>query len=250
MRIMNGYETLDYFFKKIENNERIAFARYGDGEYYLMDKKKICANETFEAGKLLRKSFNKKGFLVCTAHFDKDFEKLKNNPTAKWANTQRYVMTNGKRELYGTGSFMRKDFISSFKLLPHFFTKKVLVVAGYSKEAKEVFRENGIMIDVYNMPLAQASSKYDETKNLLIKKCKRYDNIVFSCGPIGKVLISDLVNNCNSNLIDFGSMLNVILSTKYIYLKNKWTMSWIKNINIDNRNKLFFEAINKLEIKK
>jgi hypothetical protein len=250
MIIMNGRETLDYFLNRLKNNKRIAFARYGDGEYYLMDKKKICANETFETGKLLRKSFNKKGFLVCTAHFDKDFNKLINNPTAKWANTQRYVMSNGKRELYGTGSFMRKDFMNNLQIIPYFFTKKILIVAGYAKEAKEVFRDNNIIIDVYKMPLAQASTKYIEARDLLIKKCKNYDNIIFSCGPIGKVLISDIVDKCNSNLIDFGSMLNVILSTKYEYLKKKWTMSWIESVNIENRTKLFFEAIHNLEAKK
>ena len=68
--------------------------------------------------------------------------------------------------------------------------------------------------------------------------CNSYDTILFSCGPLSKVLISDLIDKCNCNLIDLGSVLNAILN-----LEDEWSMSWTKEINIIEKIKSFKDKL-------
>jgi hypothetical protein len=202
---MNGRGTLKYLLKKFNKNKRIVFSRYGDGEYYLMTKKKNIAGEEFDTGELLKSSLKIKNQLICTVFFRKSYEELQ-NISCKWANTQKYIIENTNLDIYGTGAFLRRDYLAECSLIPNFFIN-CLLVTGHFEESKQSFKKEKIKIDLYEMPKEKASNKYLESKKYLIENSFKYENIIFCCGPIGKVLIGDLVNHCNSNLIDFGSMI-------------------------------------------
>jgi len=244
MIIMNGHETLDYLLKKFHNKERIVFSRYGDGEYFLMTSKKLSGGETFETGNLLKESLMKKEQLICTVYFRSTYEEL-TKISCRWANTQRYIIENSKRNIYGTGAFLRRDYLSECSLLPNFFVD-CLVVTGHYKETVSTFKNEKINCDVFEMPKNKASDKYLKARNYLLKNGKNYKNVIFSCGPIGKVLISDLVSEVSCNLIDFGSMINVILAKHHHSLIKKWTVSWTRNINLDKKSDLFFRKVRKI----
>jgi len=246
MKIIDGNETLHYLMSQVKNGKRIVYSRYGDGEYLLMTKKRLAATEVFEVGDLLNKSVCKKGQFVCTVMFRKTYEELL-EISSRWANTQKYIMKIGNHELYGTGSFLRKDFLNKCELLPYFFKKDVLIVTGHAKKCEEIFKREHVDISVFEMPISRASSEYKEAKKHLVKKCQTYNNIIFCCGPIGKVLISDLIDECESNLIDLGSIINVILSGSSASLKNMWTISWAKNINSAERCRKFFDKLRSLK---
>ncbi len=242
MIIMNAYETLDYFNNEIKNDRRIVFSRYGDGEYFLMTKKRGAGEEEVEIGDLLNNNIVKKKQLICTAFVTNDYEKLLTIRN-KWANTQRYIIETSKNDIYGTGAFLRRDYLGTFKVLPYFFKSKILIITCFSEQVKKLFESEGIQISTYKVPQTKASDEYINIKKFLLKNCDLYNNIIFSCGPIGKVLIGDLIEKCNSNLIDFGSMINVILAKHNRIFLNKWSMSWTKKINPVKLGERFFTSV-------
>jgi len=248
MKILDRYETLAYILNLNKNGERIVFSRYGDGEYLLMTKKKRCANEDFDVGELLKRSIKKRKQIICTVLVKKNYDELLAMKTlGKWGNTQKFMIEeSGQYDVYGVGAFLRADYLKSCKLIPHFFKGRVLIVTGHHKEAAKVFKKENINVTVYPMRDKKASIDYEESKQKLIKLSKKYDNIVFSCGPIGKVLISDLIDVCDANLIDFGSMLNVVLVKYYKDITGVWSISWAKNINRIELADMFFNNIRDL----
>ena len=65
--------------------------------------------------------------------------------------------------------------------------------------------------------------------------------MLFSCGPIGKVLMADFTDLCGCNLVDVGSVLNAILD-----LTDKWPMSWAENINLREKRDCFYTKLRSL----
>lgn len=242
MIIMNAHQTLNYFASEIKDNKRIVFTRYGDGEYFLMTKKRGAGGEEINVSDLLKNNITKEPQLICTAYVSGDYEKLL-NMTGRWANTQKYIIEISKRNIYGTGAFLRRDYLGKFDILPYFFKSIPLIITCYSEEVKKLFEKEKIQISTYKVPKNKASNEYNSIRKFLFKNCNLYNNIIFSCGPIGKVLIGDLIDKCNSNLIDFGSMINVILAKENIVYLSKWSMSWTRNINVNEIGKRFFDSI-------
>lgn len=235
MKILDRVETRDYIENLINNNKRVIVSRYNDGEYMIMKLKKNVANtKSNEISDLLIKSISVKGQLVCV-NFLKEHNIEKKDI---WYDSHIYLTETGKQDLYGCGNYCIHDFLNGSNLLKKFFIGKVLLVCSLVDESKEFFKDSGLNIDFYKTDHIGSDLKYLDIKNDLFKICKKYDNIIFSSGPISKVLISDLVNKCKSNLIDFGAMLNALLN-----LPSLWHMSWLKDVNIDEKIKMFKENL-------
>jgi len=248
IKIMDAKETLDYFALKVKNNERIVFARYGDGEFFLMNKKSKAATENFATGDLLNSSISRKGQFICTpVPYDiKDYEELKIiKKKTRWLQAQVYFIEKGQHEIYGSTGFIVDDFRNgTFCVLPYFFNGRVLVVTRYAKEVLLQFKNK---VQVYEVPGFRASSVYKPLKEYLLKKSNSFDNIVFACGPIGKVLIADMADKCSSNLADFGSMINAILYNIDKSIIENWSMSWAVYVDMKEKCNLFQKSLN-LEI--
>jgi len=236
MKVMDRIETLDYIKNKMNNNERTVVSRYNDGEYLLMNntKKYIAKSHSGKISELLKKSIKVKGQLVCVNYLKSHNLKRKDS----WYLAHNYLVQEGGHNLYGCSNYNTYDFSNDSSLLIKQFSGKVILVTGLVDESKKFFRHIKKDIDFYETPLEDAVSNYEQIKNNLTSIGNNYETIIFSCGPLGKVLVADLINKCNCNLIDLGSVLNAILN-----LTNQWTMSWIKEINLKEQIDIFKRGI-------
>jgi len=233
MKIMDRIETLEYLKDKNSKKERLIISRYNDGEYLLMNntKRYIAKSNSGELSELLKKSIKAKGQFICINYLKPHNIEKKD----RWYDTQNYLIKeSGNLDLYGCSLYSTYDFSNDSSLIVKHFFGKVLLVTGLTYKLIEFFNGIKTNIDFYKAPPENAVLKYEEIKNYLLKVCNNYDNILFSCGPLSNVLISDLINECNCNLINFGSVINAILN-----LTNDWTMSWTKNVNMEEKIKNF-----------
>jgi hypothetical protein len=238
MIVMDRIETLIYLEKKMLNNERLIVPRYNDGEYLLMNNtEKIIANsKSGYLSELLRKSIKIKGQFICVNFLKSHNIELKD----KWYDTQNYLIKESNCDLYGCSNYNVYDFCNDSSLLIKQFHGKVLLVSGLSDKANLFFKKIKPDLEYYQTPMSEAVLKYNEIKNDLFENSQLYDTILFSCGPLAKVLIADLIDKCSCNLIDLGSILNAILN-----LTDQWTMSWTKEINIEEKIKMFKNKLEK-----
>jgi len=176
---------------------------------------------------LLKQSICKKGQIVCI-----NFLKQKNiHAHDIWYKTQYFLFEAGGHEFYGTMNWDRYDFQNGSKVIHKFFLGKTLIVTGHYSEVKRAFVDFSC-VDVYETKKNQASMEYDKYKADLYSMLGRnsYDNVVFACGPIGKVLLADMIGLSGSNLIDVGSLMNAIVNSYSTGkpLIEQWPMSWTK----------------------
>lgn len=239
-KVMTRMETLDYLLDKESKKERMIITRYNDGEYLLMNgtARVIAKTKSGEISELLKKSIKAKDQFICVNYL-KEHNIVKKD---HWYQTQKYLIEESQNELYGCSNYNTYDFYTDSVLIPKHFSGRVLLVTGLEKESKEFFKDIQPLLHVYETPKQNAVEKYEEIKNSLISICKNYDNIVFSCGPLAKILVVDLIDKCECNLIDFGSVLNALLN-----LTNEWTMSWTKSVDMNQKrlnfiNKLMLES--------
>ena len=219
---------------------RLVVSRYNDGEYLLMNKKIGHPSEKVgEISSLLRKSIKKRGQFVCI-NVLKDRNIRLND---LWVKTQQYLAKEGERDLYGAVNWLVYDFKTECKLLPHFFSGKVLMVTGH-KTISEKF--SNLQLDFYYTSLKGSSEYYKKYKEDLIKlSSESYDNILFSCGPVGKVLLADLIDECGSNLIDMGALASAISGRT-----GDWPMSWTRRfkpfpVNVKKLTERFLSKLSK-----
>jgi len=237
MKILDREETFEYIKHKMYNNERIVAPRYGDGEYLLMTSGRDVAKETSKVvGSLLKRSVKVKGQLVCTV------KRLEGSGV--WQDTCNYIMKEGGHKLYGAGAWIRWDFKRNSDVLPFLFRNKVLIVAGFGKEAESLFKNIQPGVKSYTMPKKQASSSYKTAVGDILKICEGFDNILFACGPTGKVILSDIVDKTNANLVDIGSLLPAILSINDKNMVKTWSMSGYKPYS--NLDKLVGNLLKKI----
>jgi len=202
MKVMSVEETAFYIKNKVNNRQRVVVSRCGDGEYFLMTGEKNAGKELHTVvGPLLKQAIRKKGQLVCVPVHNASIE------NDIWTKVANYIQKTGEHELYGTEFWARWDLDNNNEIFYKFFKGKVLLVSSLSKQAKDIFNH----FETYSMPPYRASSKYKEALRDISDMAKEFDNILFACGPIGKVIIPDIVNTTNANIIDVGHILNVLV---------------------------------------
>jgi hypothetical protein len=246
MKVLDRVETLEHIKLRMYT-ERIVISRYSDGEYLMMEGLNNNTHDSFDVlPAALKKAIKHKKQFVCINYLKPHNIERKD----RWCAVQNYLSMVGEHSLYGCCNWNIYDFQNNNDVLPFLFSKRTLLVTGHVEESKQAFK-NQKSLQIYQMLKENASSSYEEDKKLLIKHCSSnsFDNIVFACGPIGKVLLTDLIGVCNSNLIDIGSLLNAIIneySNKDRLLINQWTMSWAKSCNIKVQSKAFFDKLSVL----
>jgi hypothetical protein len=235
---MDRVETLNYLKDKSDKKERIVVSRYNDGEYLLMNKlnTKAIAHQTSNEiiGPLLIRSIKVKEQFVCINYLKPHNIKEKDI----WYLTQEYLAKEGGHELYGCSHWIDYDFRNNNILLPKIFLGKVLLVAGLAEEASNFFRKIQPKMRFYKTASDDSVNEYDSISRHVENICNNYETILFSCGPIAKVLVADFINKCSCNLIDIGSILNVILN-----LTKRWTISWTKGVNVQKQLGKFCEGV-------
>lgn len=243
MKVMDRVETLEHI-KDSMYKEALAIPRYNDGEYLLMNKMTGNVYDSHDIlADLLKKAIKVKGQLVCINY-------LKPHNIAKrdiWFKTQEYLVDVSMHGLYGCGNWCIHDFQNNNEVLPYFFSGNTLLLTGHHIESEYAFRDKQINLRILPTPKKNSSEKYEEIKSGLVDYCKmgNFDNVVFACGPIGKVLLTDVIDVCDSNLIDIGALLNVIINeySQDVPLINQGPMSWAKNIDIKKQANMFFRKL-------
>ena len=214
---MPKYITYDYLKKLSNRKKRVVVSRYGDGEYdIIIGEKKKSARQIIN--KRLTKNFikavNTPGQLIClpakTKITKKNLYKVKN---VKFSDLMsRYIVGITKHELYGQGQWRMIDLIKNrSELITEFFLGRTLIVTGHKEVSEYSFRKFK-NIHIYEVPLVDACSEYENVYKDLVKFCNKYTNIVFGCGPLSNLLIARLIKDCNCNLIDIGSIIGIIIN--------------------------------------
>ena len=249
IKIKGKHGTLNYLKNQYKNGNRIVVSRYGDGEYFILigvKKKKVAGQQmTKDLIESLNRSIKKKGQLICLPSI-----RLKKYKNLKLSDKiTNYIVDNSKHDLYGQFKWRDID-LSRYcgEFISEFFVGNTLIVTGF-KEACEKAFDNYKKIDVYKTPLRNAAGNYKKIRNDLISISKKYKNIIFGCGPIGKVLIADLIDKCQSHLIDLGSSIGIIIAP---YSINYFTVrSWPGYLRRSTSKKIeecsinFFKSLNK-----
>lgn len=245
MKVMDRVETLEYI-KTTKSTEALALPRYNDGEYLLMNKMTGNVYDSYDVlADLLVKSIKVERQLVCINYLKPHNIDRKDI----WYKTQEYLSETGGHELYGCSNWCVHDFQNNNEVLPHFFSGNTLLLTGHHIESEYAFRDKQINLRILPTPKKNSSEKYEEIKSGLIEYCKlgNFDNVVFACGPIGKVLLADVVeaDMCNSNLVDIGALLNAIINeySQGTPLVNQGPMSWVKETDIKKQADMFFSKL-------
>ncbi len=219
---ISKHGTYNYLKDRYKKGNRIVVSRYGDGEYLIMlgtKKKKGIAGQkvTEELTRLLNESIKKKNQLICipnkiritqdTLYINEDNERLSNK-------IGRYIISNSNHSLYGQVQWRDIDLIRyNSEFVTEFFIGKTLVITGHKEVCEKAFHNRKkVRVDVYGIPMKNAAGDYENIKSDLISISKEYKNIVFAAGPIAKVLITDLIDECEAHLIDIGSSIGVIIN--------------------------------------
>lgn len=245
MKIIDRVDTLNYIKSRMYT-ERIVTSRYSDGEYLMMNNLNNSTHDSFDIlPTVLKKAIKHKNQFVCINYLKP--HNIERND--RWCVVQKYLSRIGEHDLYGCCNWNIYDFQNGNNVLPLFFSKRTLLVTGHVEESRLAF-ENQEYLQIYPMSKKNASSNYKEDKEKLIELCfdNKFDNVLFACGPIGKVLLTDLISACNSNLIDLGALLNAIIND-YSFdtpLIDQWTMSWAKSVDVKACSTLFFNKLGEL----
>jgi hypothetical protein len=174
----------------------------------------------------LKKAIAADGQLVCINEIKK--HNIKRGD--RWVKVQKYLAAVGGRKLYGAANWNVYDFIEGCRILPRIFSGKVLVVGGHASKLRDAM---AITIDSIDTPARALSNQYDKYFTKIARVASKYDNILFCCGPCGKVILSELVSECDSNLIDIGALANAIIAgATSVDLTKSWNMSWTRTVDL------------------
>lgn len=243
--VLTREETVNLLSSELANNKRIVISRYNDGESILIRKISNVANEDCEIlSPLLSGAIKKPNQLVCI-----NYLKPHNISGDRWYNTQNHLKEISNLKLYGCTAWNTHDLTNGSKILPYFFKNKTLILSPFEEEIKKCLLPLNSKIDIIKTEFRLASHYYEDYKNTLLNSNKDYNNIIFCCGPIGKVLLSDMIDIFpNTNLIDIGSLINAILNEYSVNknLVNLWPMSWFHNTESNSHVSLLLNKIKEI----
>jgi len=238
-------ETCDFILGKLNNNERVIASRYSDGEYKIITKKvdiSTDGKETSDISDRLLKALQTKDQLICINSLK--FHNVKKEDS--FFQAHEFFINNSDHEIYGNANWNVYDYLNGCNILPRFFMGNTLFVSGHAALIREVFPSN---VKVFETPVVSASFDLDnlveEVKEKILGPIQ-FDNILFSCGMSGKIMIAELKDITRANMIDFGAVINAIL---YPYseesLIDSWAMSWAKaeSVNLLKLSRKFLEKI-------
>jgi hypothetical protein len=157
-----------------------------------------------------------------------------------------FFIDNSDHEIYGNANWNVYDYLNGCNIIPRFFMGNTLFISGHASLIREVFPSN---VKVFETPIVSASFDIDNLIEDVRKKILssiKFDNILFSCGMSGKIMIAELKDITNANMIDFGAVINAILAPySEESLIDAWAMSWAKadGINLHKLSGGFLKKI-------
>lgn len=144
----------------------------------------------------------------------------------------KYIIKNTNHSLFGQVQWRDVDGVKfEWDITTDFFIDETLLITPFNEESKQAFSTiKNTKVDIYETPITNAFKIYHEIKENLLSCCNKYKNIVFGCGPVGKILIVDLIEECNSNLVDIGATVGIIAApfSKDYFSVRSWPGMFIK----------------------
>ncbi len=208
---------IDFFTKKILNNENFTFVKYGDGELLCMigGKGENCDHHPYsqKLGKLLEISFVKLLKLYDDVYL------------AEWVDNlvktrESYIHVNGLKPKFADyecfltleENLNDKKLFNFLKLIKNSKRKKIFVGPKKLREATQMLN-----IDHYvEVPIVNAFSDYENVFDKIMKYGVDDNNVyILCCSMMSCLICSDLKEiNKNITLLDVGSGLDPIFGEK------------------------------------
>ena len=206
---------IDFFTKKILNNEHFTFVKYGDGELLCMlgAKGENCDFHSYSPrlAKLLQISFAK--LLDSKKVFLADWKDNLIDARDSFIKMYNLEPKFADYECFLTVEENIKDnkLLNFYKILKNTNSKKVFVGPEKLEGVKEMFN----IEDFITVPSKNAFDDYDSIKSKLISTLDDNNIYIFCCSMMSCVLINDLMElNQNVTCLDIGSGLDPIFSYK------------------------------------
>ena len=206
---------IDFFTKRILNNEHFTFVKYGDGELLCMlgAKGENCDFHSYSPrlAKLLQISFAK--LLDSKKVFLADWKDNLIDARDSFIKMYNLEPKFADYECFLTVEENIKDnkLLNFYKILKNTNSKKVFVGPEKLKGVKEMFN----IEDFITVPSKNAFDDYDSIKSKLISTLDDNNIYMFCCSMMSCVLINDLIElNQNVTCLDIGSGLDPIFSYK------------------------------------
>lgn len=247
--LMNRKETCEYIANRITMGLSTSANRYGDGEYMLANKQPFYQSTKENIGEisdLLISALQNRQVLHCIPELKPHNIEKKD----RWYDAQDFFIRTGGHDVYGASNWNIYDFQNDLIVLPRLFIGKTLYVTSYPEEVMTFFADIADTLQVFEVPRIKASLDQNEISIGLESLLKsNYRNIIISCGPLAKWLVSYLTRcvalnswfqePVNSiNIIDLGSLTNA-----FIGKENEWTMSWTNTVDLAPLRKRLLEKI-------
>lgn len=229
-KILDRQKTLSYI-KEEMGKRKMSISRYQDGEYKVMTKKSKLSGSGMESSDIasdLIDAFCNSNQFMCINQIKPRNLKIRDI----WFDCYNYYKDLWPHKILGNANWNVEDYKCESDVLSDFFLGRTLIVTGWADYVKEVFKKHGIEIDCISTPSVSASLELNNYRDQVNKVINQYDNVLFACGKIGKIMIAENSKSLNQsqNLIDIGAVLNAILQP-YIEedIVSRWGMSWAKN---------------------
>jgi hypothetical protein len=233
-KVLTKHQTYSYLNNLVRENKRVVVSRYGDGEYFIVrdkgrmrkDGRRTVAKQTLNDALVvsLRKALIKKNQLICLPH-KTQIKTLEENDKGDFpTEIAKFLIRFSHHSLYGQVNWVWIDLLrNKSNFITNFFVKDCLFVTGHKEAAENAFASSK-NVKVFGVLPVNAFEEYEEITKELKKICRNFKNIVFACGPVSNILLCDLIDVCDSNLVDWGSAAGVVINP--FATKTKPVKSW------------------------
>tara|TARA_B100001093_G_scaffold346014_1_gene330661 strand:+ start:2183 stop:2941 length:759 start_codon:yes stop_codon:yes gene_type:complete len=239
---MNDKKSIDFLIDKINNNNKVAFLRFGDGDFQMMFKEQIGtmvghSNQNYVTDEIHKEmiesyNFNHDNYLIGDVYGSsserntltnvKNMIKIhKNEPFKKNNNNLSYICIQ-EAFLTDKNSFLR--FINVIN------KSKSIFVGSYIEPILNKFY--GDIIHHVKTPSTNSANYIDELEQKILDIKQPYDQIIFSAGQASRLLIYRLWKKLNVKFIDVGSVSDMIIinSESFKNIKKRSHLITYKNL--------------------
>tara|TARA_Y100000385_G_C13005181_1_gene599078 strand:- start:343 stop:1101 length:759 start_codon:yes stop_codon:yes gene_type:complete len=228
---MNDKTSIEYLIDKIKKNSKIAFLRFGDGDFQMMFKQRVGtmvghSNQNYvtsEMNKEMLDSYNyvNDNYLIGDVYGSlsdrntlsnvKNMIKIhKNEPFCKKDNNLSYICI---QESFLTDSNNFLEFVNVIN------KSKTVFVGSYYEPILDKFYGN--IVYHVKTPSTNSANYVDELEQEILEIDTPYEQIIFSAGQASRLLIYRLWKKLNVKFIDVGSVSDMIIINSQSFKKIK-----------------------------
>jgi len=252
---MDDKKSIEYLIDKLNNNNKIAFLRFGDGDFQMMFKEQIGtmvghSNQNYVTNEMHKEmlesyNFDNDNYLIGDVYGSKSERNTltnvnnmvkihRNEPFTKKNNNLSYICI---QEAFLTDKNNFLKFVNSIN------KSKTVFVGAYLEPILTKFYGN--IIHHIETPATNSANYVDELEQKILSINKPFDQIIFSAGQASRLLIYRLWKKLNVKFIDVGSVSDMIIinSPSFKNIKKRSHLITYKKL-IKNNLKFYSENLN------